>query len=225
MIRWFGLICLSLFAGACSSSGVGPYEALGKTVRSAVFGPEIEAPGPEPDRATLDKIRFATIAVSFQGSARTFLVPLADNDGYLTYQDTARRGLVLKGGAVAGTDGLGQDLLGVRHQVDDPFAYPRPLIEWPGQVDRSYQYRIRDGAPFSITVTCVIDIAARETIEIVERSYETARIVESCANARRRFQNVYWVVPETGFIWKSVQWLGPKLNPVTVEIIRAYQGP
>ena len=57
------------------------------------------------------------------------------------------------------------------------------------------------------------------------RSYETARIVESCANARRRFQNVYWVVPETGFIWKSVQWLGPKLNPVTVEIIRAYQGP
>ena len=32
----------------------------------------------------------------------------------------------------------------------------------------------------------------------------------------------YWVAPDTGYVWKSVQWTGPKMFPIMLEIMRPY---
>ncbi|MEM1385208.1 MAG: YjbF family lipoprotein [Pseudomonadota bacterium] len=214
-------LAVLLLAG-CSSEGGGTFERIGTLAADRLFGEDAPVP-PEVTRAQLDQIPFATIAVSFQAeSGRAFVVPLADNDGYLTYQDQNRRGLVLLGGAVAGTDGLSQDLLGVRHASGDPIAYPTRLADWPGQIDREYQYKIRDLQRFSITVTCVYARDVREEIEIVERRYQVVRMLETCTSPRRQFTNLYWVEPDSGFVWRSRQWLGPQLNPALIEIIRPY---
>jgi hypothetical protein len=217
-------LTMTVGLAGCSSTGENNFLRLGALTKVSIFGADEVAVQPEPTRAQLNQIPSATIALSLGAEPRTFLVPLADNGGYLNYLDSAGHGVVMLGGAVTGTQALGQDLQAVRHQQDDPIAYPAPLDEWPGQVTRDYQFAQRGGAEFSITLLCVFEPLARETIEIFETDFDVVRISETCTNARRQVVNTYWVEEGTGFIWQSEQWLGPYLEPATIEIIRPYGG-
>lgn len=160
------------------------------------------------------------IALTVPGAQRIVLsaAPGAGAE-YLNFQDQNRRGIRMREGAVSGTYGFGVDLLAVRFQREDPVAHPMPLAQWPGQVDREYQYRLRDLRNYSITLSCVFDRVIRENIEVIER-HETVRIVETCTNQRRSFENTYWVEPETGLIRRTQQWTGPAIRPVIVELLR-----
>lgn len=224
MIR-AALLSLSLLLGACSNDGKGNLELVGGYLYDAVLpegeGPPVETPR-ELTRAELDQIPFATVALSIEGSARTFVVPLADNGGYLTYMDATRRGFVMQGGAVVGTLGLGIDLNGVRNAANDPIAHPTPLAEWPGQVYRNYQYKVRDGDEYAISLTCTFQRVASERIEIIERDFDVVRVAETCTNRQRQVVNQYWVEADSGFIWRSTQWVSPKQPPLTLEIVRPY---
>ena len=225
--RALRVLTIAALAGGlagCASSGDTNLQQIGALAQVSIFGPEETAPQPEMTRAQLDLIPFATIALSFDGGPRTFLVPLADNGGYLNYLDASRRGLVMLGGAVTATKALGQDLKAVRHHRGDPIARPTPLADWPLHLYRDYQFRQRDGAAYSITLSCVFERVARERVEIVEIGFDVVRVSETCTNAARSVTNTYWVEAETGFIWKSDQWLGPHLGQATVEIIRPYSG-
>lgn len=225
LLRSAGMV-LAILGGlaGCSSSADNNFRRIGALAKASFFGTEKPAPTPEMTRAQLNEIPFATIALSFGEGRRTFLVPLADNGGYLNYLDARSRGLVMFGGAVSGTQALGQDLEAVRHQPNDPVAYPTPVANWPGQVYRDYQFAQRSGAEYSITLSCVFERLASETIDIVEINFDVVRISEICTNAMRQITNTYWVEADTGFIWKSRQWLGPHLDQATIEIIRPYSG-
>ena len=224
-LRAFGL-ALAAAGGlsACSSTGENTFEQLGALTKAAYFGAEEPERVPDLTRAQLNEIPFATIALRLGDGPRTFLVPLADNGGYLNYLGAGGRGLVMLEGAVAGTQSLGQDLQAVRYQPDDPVAHPTPVAGWPGQLYRDYQFAQRSGAEYSITLACVFERLVSETIDIVEIDFDVVRISEICTNARRQVVNTYWVEEETGFIWKSTQWIGPNLPPATIEIIRPYSG-
>lgn len=180
-------------------------------------------PAPEPTRAQLDQIPFATIAVSIDGGPRGFVIPLADNGGYLDYADQTRRGIVMYGGLVTGTHGYGYNLSAVRHAIDDPVAEPVPLADWPTVVDRSYQFPRRDQKGYAITLRCHYQPVAREEVVIAEIIFDLTRVEETCANNTRTVTNTYWVEPETGFIWKSEQWIGPNQPQLTIEIVRPYR--
>lgn len=225
MRHWAPLL-LALAIAACSSepndvsARFGQF-ALETVLPEGLFGDET-APAPQPTRAELDRIPSAMIALSNAIGPRAFVVPLADNGGYVTYLDANRRGVVLQGGAIVGTLSYGIALNGVRNAASDPIAYPRPLAEWPGEVRRAYEYRQRDGADYIVALTCTYERGVRERIEIVERSYTVTRIAETCANRARNVVNTYWVADD-GFIWKSRQWVAPKTEPLTLEVIRPYQ--
>lgn len=227
MIRALAISAL-LGLAACSNDGTNGAELVSGFVLDefapGILGAELpEAPARELTRAELDQIPFATIALSVEDSPRAFVVPLADNGGYLTYMDATRRGIVMQGGAIVGTLGLGIDLNGVRNAANDPVAQPRPLADWPGQVYRNYQYKLRDGKDYAISLTCVFERVARERIEIIERRFDVVRIAETCTNRARKVVNQHWVDPETGFIWKTTQWVSPQQPQLTVEIIRPYR--
>jgi Group 4 capsule polysaccharide lipoprotein gfcB, YjbF len=224
-LRKLGLAAgLALGLAGCSSTGDNSFQRMGALAKDSIMGSNEVVAQPELTRAQLNEIPSATIALSLGDGPRTFLVPLADNGGYLNYLDAGGRGIVMLGGAVTGTQSLGQDLEAVRQQQDDPIARPTPAAAWPDQVTRDYQFAQRSGVEYSITLSCVFEPLVNETIEIVEIEFDVVRISEICTNARRQIVNTYWVEPETGFIWKSQQWLGPYLEQATIEIIRPYGG-
>lgn len=216
-------LALALALGTCSSGGPTYLERLGGVIKTTIAPPKPRPPR-ELTRAELDEIPYATITVAFGESARAILVPLADNGGYLDYRDASNRGIRLLGGAVAGTEGLGLNLEAVRHDRRDPVAHPVPLADWPGQVFREYQYRVREAEDYGITLACTYQVVARETVEIVEIDFDLARVSEVCTNQARQVINTYWVEEETGFIWKSEQWLNPAIGHARIEVIRPYAG-
>ncbi len=208
--------------GACSGGGETLLERIGGEAAGRLAGADAAA-AEQLTRADLDRIPYAVIAVSVDGGPRSYLVPLADNDGYLNYRDAAGNAIVMYRGAVSGTESLGHDLRAVRHDPLDPIAHPTPLAAWPGRVHREYQYAVRDLERYSIVLDCVFEVARRERIEILEIIHEVVRVDETCTDDQHRVANTYWVEADSGFIWRSEQWLGPQLGSYTVEIVRPYE--
>jgi len=89
---------------------------------------------------------------------------------------------------------------------------------------RQYHFTQRHLGPYVISLSCVFEPVGPETIEIVEIDYTLIRVDEICTNARRQITNAYWVDIRTGIVWKSEQWLGPKIGQISVEVIRPYAG-
>ena len=209
---------------ACSQ-GTSTGDRLFAVVRGQLLGGEEEAAAPrrEPTRAELDQIQAAMIGLDYAGTGPVYMAALAANGDYVTYQDQGRRGVVLRGGGIAGTLGLGDDLYAVKYALDDPVAHRTPTERWPSQVTRSYQYRVRDLEDYVITVACSLELLGYTQYEIVEIELGVAKFRERCSNAAREFENTYWA-DTSGYIWASDQWLGPNLERATVEVVRPYGG-
>lgn len=227
-VRLFAALLAAVLAGglaACSKGENNLGDRLIPILRGALLDGDEAGVGRrvEPTREVLNQIPAAVIGLEYGDLPPVYLVPLADNGGYLSYQDEGRRGVVMFGGAVAGTLGLGNDLKTVKHGLDDPVAHRTPLAQWPRSIHRTYEYRVRDLDDFTITVACEIEPIAPVMYEIVELQLAVTRVVERCSNAVRSFENIYWV-DDTGFVWASRQWLGPDLDAATIEVVRPYSG-
>lgn len=236
MIRTMFIVIAILLAG-CSSGGNTIFERMAPMVQQQVLGSlgfdEVAGKGglsgngtpvpPAMSRADLEQIPYATISMKHGDNQAAFIVPIADNGGYLAYQDSVNRGITLHGGLITATHGFGHDLDSVAHRDDDPVFTPTPPQNWPGMLARSYGFNIRGESTFEITVQCTSRRANAEVIEIVERRFQLLRMVETCVNAKRQFTNTYWVDAQSGFIWKSEQWVGPRIPTMTVEIVRPYR--
>lgn len=225
MMRWplFASMTLVLMLAGCFSQRTGILERMFDLALGQLSDEAVEV-APQPTRDQLSQIPFAMIALSRPGSeARGFIVPVADTGGYVVYQDPFRRSVVLNGAQMTGTYGFGYDLAAVKGQLDDPIAVQRPVRDWPSTLVRNYQFKLQNAPHFEITVQCVLEFVSRETIEIVELSFDLAKVQERCSNAKRTFENTYWADPATGYIWKSQQWIGPKVEPFIIEVIRPYK--
>ena len=221
--RSLALTAVLLIAG-CASDRQTFAESFFQLAQAELFGPGEQPAAPTPTRAQLDEIPYAMIALSrVNDPRRGFIVPVADTGGHLFYQDINRSGVVLRGGLITATHGFARNLSAVLHQDDDPVAVPTPVANWPVTVVRNYQLARMSTDDYEITVTCSSQPVARERIEIIERFYEVMRIQEICINPARSFTNTYWAEPETGFIWKSEQWIGPQRAPLIIEVIRPFR--
>ncbi len=228
MTRWGALLAALALAG-CSSGGDSIFERLRPLAEEALFGgPLLGDDKPPPParkaltRAQLAQIPFATIAVTVEDAPRSFVVATADNGGYVAYTDAGRRSLILRGGLLTGTRGLGFNLSSVKHAQNDPVISARAVSDWPASIIRNYQFALVDADDFEITVRCAYTKISPETIEIVEIAFDVVRMLETCSNGVRTFENLYWADQDTGFVWKSRQWAGPRQPPLTIEIIRPY---
>ena len=182
---------------------------------------------PLPSRAELDEIPYPMIAISRSDSPATGIViaVTANADGYATYQDQTRRSVILRGGQVSGTQGFGYDLSAIKGQRNDPVVRRTPVADWPDRLIRNYQFSLQSTPDFQITVVCTLQPVVREQVVIFEIAQDVMRVQEDCRNDTRQFSNTYWADPDTGFIWKSTQWIGPRVTPLTVEVIRPLKAP
>lgn len=228
-VRFVFIAMAAVILAACSSGGDSTSERLAPILQDTIFGGPIfgeDKPAPKPPvftRAQLNDVPFATIAVKDAEGNRSYVVPLADNGGYLMYQDAGRRGITMRGGLITATQGFFYNMSASQHAVEDPIVTPKPVAEWPARVFRNYQFSLRGGAKdFEITASCRFKFGPRERIEIVELFFDTVRITETCSNTVRSFENTYWADPTSGFIWRSEQWVGPRQDSLNIEIIRPY---
>lgn len=175
---------------------------------------------PELTRAQVEKSGLAMIRIFKSSSDKRgqALMAQALNNQTVSYGINSRTQILLRGGLIYGTYGLGTDLIGVITQPQDPIVKQTPTAQWPQSYQRSYQW-ITDGVvPKNQIVNCQNRKIGKGTVTIVEKTYNTELIAETCQGDGLKFENRY-MVDSHGFIWKSEQFIGGQVTQITLEIL------
>jgi hypothetical protein len=127
----------------------------------------------------------------------------ADNVG-LTLSDT---------GMLLATRGLQADL----QAADSRQSAALIAAGAAGTATRRHSYLDGVYRPVVLELTCTLQPAGHETLQLNGRSLRTLRIDERCEGEGRTVQNVYWRDASGPTIRQSTQWIGPGAGTVYLQ--------
>lgn len=225
MRRACAIAALALLA-ACSNQGLNPIVAGAIGALNPLAGPA-EATGPRRTvtRAAITRADTATIrARLLEDATPTYLFGAAENGGYVTYASGLRQTLTLRGAQITASRGLGHDLLSAMSSEPDPLTRAIPPSRWPAGVTRSYEFPAWAAQGRIETYQCRFSFGPVREIEILEVRHRGIEVTETCTGPERSFENLLFADIETGFVWRSIQWLGPEQGSVDLEIVLPFTG-
>jgi Group 4 capsule polysaccharide lipoprotein gfcB, YjbF len=181
-----------------------------------------DAPVTQPQVAALP---YASMLAKIGKGPRS-LVVLAEQDGdTLRWISADQAVLVTRQGRILQTAGLraaGQsvDLTGTRFDVGGD-----RLGQLPEQLDGAVGRRLIDLASrfrHGVPVHSRFAVAGPEQITILDRVIPTVRVVEhnDCPLLKWQFDNTWWIDPQTGFVWQSVQWITPDMPVLETRVTK-----
>ncbi len=222
-------MALALSLGACSNNS-GGNGAIFKAALAELFPKMIDtganakpAKAPVLTRAAVEASGAALIRIKLETeNARSTLQGVSENGGYVTHISRFGQTITLRGGLVTASRGLGFDLLAVEAASTDPVITAIPLADWPDEVTRVYHFPAQGPTGLLVPVTCRYAPGERLEIEIVEITYSGQQVEEICSGADVSFVNDLFVIPETGMIWRSLQWLGPEQGRLDLTVIEPF---
>lgn len=225
MRRIAALLALAALAG-CGSGGTNPIvsaawdEMQGFWTDEAAANPP-GAPAPKPlQRADIDRAGVAAIWASLEADkAPTLMYATAQNGRYVTYLSPFRQSITMVGSQVTGTRGLGWDLLSAWSSPGDPLVQATPPDRWPASVQRNYEFR-QDGPRGRIeTYDCRLERGAAREMVILQHRHRGVEFSESCSGPDGSFENLHFADASTGFVWRTLQWTGPRMDLVDIQVI------
>ena len=216
---------LATALAGCTDEGLNPI--VEKAMEAAnPFGVSADQPkGPPVTRAAIDKADVATIFARLASDkGATYLVAAADNGGYVTYASGLRQLVIMRGSQVTGSRGLGYDLLSAKSSTPDPLATPMPVSRWPALVQRSYEFP--DWAPRGEiqTYNCRFERGAAKEMEILQVVHRGIEVSEYCEGPAGSFEQLHFADATTGFVWRTLSWLGPRQGLIDIQVVEPYTG-
>jgi Group 4 capsule polysaccharide lipoprotein gfcB, YjbF len=228
MRRVLGLVALAALSG-CSSGGTNPImeEIL---EQASVFAPGGEEPEPAQParrltRADIEASNTAAIWARLESDPTTTLMyAVAANGGYVTFMSPYQQAVITRGSLVTGTRGLGTDLMSAWSRGLDPVMQPTPPARWPARVERSYEFP-SDGPIGQVeTFDCRFERGNLTEMTILEVRHRGVEISEICTGPSGRFENLHFADASTGFVWRSLQWTGPAMELLDLQVLEPYTG-
>jgi hypothetical protein len=210
-ITGFGVIallglsaCGPLYKGNANLAALqGAYGSLMSGNDSGAVADENASAGPQATltRALIEEQEVKLLRMSVISADATGLVLEAGvNGSKVTWLSPEGVSFIYDEGLLVGTRGLGDDLMGAdvdgtKRSLNGGGNHIRKLdfLNGLSQIERR-------------TYQCLAVQTGRETLTIVERSYATTVIDETCTSASHTFKNTYWR-DANGVIWQSRQWI------------------
>lgn len=229
MIGRIAVLSFSALA-ACSSGGRGPVaEAVLDQLGGVMPGRAGEAAAPPPRAVTRAEITAQDVAAIqarlVSDPAATLMYAAARNGAYVTYVSPLRQSLTLRGAAqIIGTSGLGTDLLGAESVGADPLAQAIPPALWPRGVRRVYEFPAFGAQGRIEAYACSFEMGDVSELVILQRRHRGVEVSETCTGPAGSFENLHFADLETGFVWRSLQWVGPDVDLVDLQILEPYTG-
>lgn len=157
-------------------------------------------------------IPYATLGISFPDTNEGVLV-LGERKGHDS--DWFNGGTVFvrtRNGRVVRTAGLPHDLGGLRIRSGDPTkggAFTL-VLDYP------------DLGLFGAPAACTAHDLGPDNVTILGARIAVRHRREHCRVPLLHwsFDDDFWTDPKTGMVWRSVQYLNPKMDPVTLEVLR-----
>lgn len=207
-------LAASLLAGlaACGNDdrGIGALGTLAQTAGQVVAQrrapDQPAAPAKSPGEAAAEALRINSgplIQAGFENLNRTQVMAMTGQNGAMrTYMTPAEEAVILRGGMLVGTKGLGNDL-----SVAEPGTEGLIRAGASGSGTRIMRYLSGDGLERPLQFTCTVGAGPNPGVT-----------VENCEGHGASFQNSYMV--QGGQIAVSRQWIGPALGYVTIQTLR-----
>lgn len=217
---WAGAICLVSALAGCSSPTPEErttFRTVGTEVLSALRARRAQdgpAPFAQITAEQLDNTKVPALQVNIlERGGSDFLRRIAQRDdetpGTVSVWRASDGGQIfLRDGVLIGTRGVGNDI--ISSNANATVAAVRGARAGNGQ--RTYRVSQGDFSDQSLILSCDIENLGAGTTQIVNRSYRTVHLRESCVGGaadRVRIVNDYWVQPENGLVRRSKQWVGP----------------
>jgi hypothetical protein len=171
-------------------------------------------------RGQAASVPYASLGYRIDGGGEMMLVLATDTNGDQLWTAASHVVLLTRGGRIARSVGLQHDRGGMTAQVGGDLPAPSAALKAPYRSMRLLDFP--DIGLYGVAVTCITADAGRQPIVILGTSLGTRRVVETCSSKLPRwsFADTYWVEPDSGFVWRSLQHLHPQGPVIEVEILR-----
>ena len=224
MTRIIPAITLSAALGLAACSGgtgldTGQTQTFGE-IRTS-FQQAVQRPrGPRPplpklSRAFLDSLPLPALeAVLEDRDASAYMDPLQIKGNVTVWYTTDLSQLVTRNGLVTGTRGLGSDLVS-----SDYVQTLSAIAAGGGTAQRRLNLTNDLDQSIQVSLACQIKDVGPETLEIVEVTFATRHLRETCTYSGGTIENDYWVDSgDSTKVWKSRQWLGPETGWIKLRL-------
>ncbi|MFO1142372.1 MAG: YjbF family lipoprotein [Amaricoccus sp.] len=228
MMRRLALLPLLALA-ACGSGGKDPIVQAALDEVGGGFWHKEAPSGPPPKqvtRADIERANVAAITARLESDkSPTLMFAASSNGGYVTYSSPLQQQVTLHGTAqITGTRALGTDLVSAWSSAPDPLAAPIPPSRWPGRVKRVYELPGEGPQGQVLTFECSFEPPVPAEMTILGARFSGLNISEDCSGPSGSFENLHFVDASTGTVRRSLQWTGPKMELLDLQIIEPYTG-
>lgn len=204
-----GMILAGALGGGCSSNGNADIKSVTSVIKLAL------AP---PQRVTVKQaasIPYATLGIRL-GNGPQAIATLATDDGAQRLWASGQKVMIAttRAGQIQRTVGLPYNLTWM--------VAPGPAGMQPSAKRTVWSADFADLGVYAATVQCDEIAAANVQITILGNRIPTRRTNLRCSAPQLNwsFQNAYWTDPQTGMVWRSIQHVHPKLDPIEIETLR-----
>lgn len=226
MKRLFALVSLAALT-ACGSGGNDPIVQAAIEEFGGFWSREDDTPKAPPrvvTRADIERADVAAIQARLKSDASpTLMYGAASNGGFVTYSSALQQQIVLRGAQITGTRGMGTDLLASWSEGPDPLARRTPPGSWPHGVRRFYELPAIGPKGEVVSFDCHFEPPAPAEMTILQLRYQGVQIPEICDGPTGHFENLHFV-DSSGSVWRSLQWVGPKMDLVDMQVLEPYTG-
>ena len=207
-------LLLTSCASGESASVWSDYFQMMKTSMAGGFGKQAVT------RDQAGAVPYASMGWRLNGGPQSLIVLATDTNGDLLWTSAAHIVLLTHDGRIMRTVGLPHDVSGVMPAMGNSLPAPAAVLKGAFTSIRSVDFP--DLGTYSVPISCKMVAVRRETISILGQPLTTVRADESCKSGTVgwSFTDSYWLNPESGFVWRSLQHLTPKGDTIETEILR-----
>jgi hypothetical protein len=227
MKRTLGALALATLVG-CGSGGRDPIVAAAIEEFGGFWQREDRLPSEPAQPITRAQIEAQDVAAIFarleDDPTPTLLYGASANGPYVTFLSPLRQSVTLRGSQVTGTRGLGTDLLSAWSSSPDPLAQPIPPGSWPAGIRRSYELPAIGPQGRILTYDCRFERGPLREMTILQVRHVGVEFAEICAGPAGSFENLHFADAQSGFVWRTLQWTGPEMELLDVQLVEPYTG-
>lgn len=173
------------------------------------------------DRGTVMSIPFATMGFRYGNGPQAVMSLVQSQGDRLFWVSSDGLSIVTENGRIVTTSGFPGDLTGGKTTTRDPLALPHAKDWADYSLFRILDYKQDFG--FSHTLKCKLADQGTEDITILASTFTAQKFSEKCEvpTLKWSFENTHWMDRQTGFLWRTRQWISPgHKKPIVLEVLR-----
>jgi hypothetical protein len=207
-------LVMTLGLSACSSDGNSDWSAVAQMVKGYWTGsdtvPIEQAAG----------IPYATVGVRVGDGAQGMFILASQTGNDLLWVSGRVVAFTTRDGRIIRSAGLDHNLAGYLPQGSMPA--PETAASWSTPRAIAWTADLTEPDRYSVRVECQRQPEGIEAVTLLGKQIRTLKVTEDCSAPEIgwNFVNTFWVGPDNGFVWKSIQFIHPDLDPIEIETLR-----